>query len=241
MKIDSIPISQTFKDKIMTTLNRLPDAKTLGTTIQTESLPAEKTQLEDLWRSLNESIIGKLSANKNMSQIADGLWTGLPDLMMAGIPMYFTTGKEASANQKEALSIFPLSRVLEHNPTVIVTEFGLPSARRAINTDKDSPDVAESDIDRFYMLRGDSLLTLDFFNKNIPSASIENGIKSEIHIEWVSDDFEAFVSVWPECKTATFVGKNYISGKNEVEKFALNDETGFSLVKSKLINFFEKI
>ena len=225
----------------MTTLNSLSDTKTFGTTIQTDFLPAEKTQLEGLWRSLNESITGKLSANNNMSQIADGFWTVQPDLRMTGIPIYFATGSEASVSQKETLSTFLISRIMERNPSIIVTEFVLPSARRAINTDKDSPDVAQSDIDRFYMLKGYTLLTLDFFNKNIPFASIENGINREIHIEWVSDDLEAFVSVWPECKTATFVGKNYISGEKEVEKFALNDETGFSLVKSKLINFFEKI
>lgn len=225
----------------MTTLNRLPDAKTLGTTMQTESLPAEKTQLEDLWRSQIESIISQLSANKNMSQIAEGLWTVQPDLIMTGIQIRFSTGNEATAHQKEALSTFLVSRIIESNPNIIVTKFGLHSARRAVNTDKDSPDVSQSDIDRFYLLKGDTLLTLDFFNKNIPHASIENGINREIHIEWVSNDLEAFVSVWPECRTATFVGKNYISGENEVKEFALKEETGFSPIKSKVIDFFESI
>lgn len=225
----------------MTTLNRLPDAKTLGITMQTETFPAEKAQLEDLWRSRNESIIGQLSANKDMSQIADGLRTVQPYLMMTDIPIYFATGNEASAHRKKTSSTFLISRIIESNPNMIVTEFGLHSARRVVNTDKDSPYVAQSDIDRFYMLKGDILLTLHFFNKNIPPASIENGINREIHIEWVSGDLEAFVSVWPECLTATFVGKNYISSENEVKKFALKEETGFYPIKSKVIDFFESL
>ena len=120
------------------------------------------------------------------------------------------------------------------------TECELPDARREINTDEDSPYVAESDIDRFYMLKGDILLTPGFLHSNIPSASIENGIDREIHIEWVSDDLEAFVSVWPGCQTATFVGKNYTSEKNEVEEFSLNEKTGFTPIRSKVSKFTDE-
>ena len=225
----------------MALLNLSPDAKPLGDTMLTEFFPAEKTQLEDLWRSLSESIIGKPSVGDGIYILVDRLRTTQPNPMVPSISVYCNIANEASSYQNEASSTLLIRKIIESNPNITVSEFGLPSARRAINTDKESPDVAQSDIDRFYMLGGDILLILDLFHENIPFASIENGINSEIHIEWVSDDLEAFVSVWPECKTATFVGKNYISGEKEVEKFALNDETGFSLVKSKLINFFEKI
>ena len=225
----------------MTLLNLSPDAKPLGDTMLTEFFHAEITQQEDLWRSLSDSIIGKPSVGDGIYILVDRLRTTQPNLVVPSISVYCNIANEASSYQNEASSILQISKTIEISLNITVKELRLHSARRAINTDKDSPEVEQSDIDRFYMLEGDTLLTLDLFHENIPFASIENGINREIHIEWISDDLEAFVSVWPECKTATFVGKNYISGEKEVEKFALNDETGFSFVKSKLINFFEKI
>lgn len=225
----------------MTLSNHLLDAKPLGDTIQSEFFPTEKTQLEDLRRSLNEAIISKLSANNGIYILVDKLRTTQQDLILPSIPVYCGITSEAYSYQNEASSTLLMRKTIESHPDIIATELGLHSARRAINTDKNSPDVEQSDIDRFYMLKGNILLTLDFLNRNIPSASIENGINREIHIEWISDDLEAFVSVWPECRTATFVGKNYISGENEVEKFDLKEEAGFSPIKNKVINFFEVI
>ena len=230
----------------MTLLNLSPDAKPLGGTILTEFSPAEKTQLENLWQSRNESIIGKLSTSSGIFILVDMLRNAQRNLMAPSISVYCNIANEVSSRQNEASSTLLIRKIFVSNPNITVAEFRLPefrlhSDRRAINTDKDSPDVAQSDIDRFYMLKGETLLTLDFSNKNIPPASIENGINREIHIEWVLDDLEAFVSVWPECKTATFVGKNYISGENEVEKFELEEELGFSPIKNKIVNFFESI